>query len=119
MTSCEPTRSSAYSEDLRWRIVWQTEALGLNNEKVADNLGVDKSTVSRIRQRFLTTGSLAKNRYPKERAYRKLSSPAQLLVLHLVIQKPGIYLHEVQKELINTLQLEVDISTICRYLKES
>ena len=23
MTSCEPTRCSAYSEDLHWRIVWQ------------------------------------------------------------------------------------------------
>ena len=27
MTSCEPHRSSAYGEDLRWRMVWQTEAL--------------------------------------------------------------------------------------------
>ena len=27
MTSCEPTHCSAYSEDLRCRIVWQTEAL--------------------------------------------------------------------------------------------
>ena len=25
MTSCEPTRCSAYREDLRWRIVWQTD----------------------------------------------------------------------------------------------
>ena len=99
--------------------MWQTEVLGLNNEQVAHNLGVDKSTVSRIRQRFLTTGNLKKNTYPKERAYRKLTSPAQLLVLHLVIQKPGIYFHEVQKDVMDTLQLEVDISTICRFLKES
>ena len=37
MTSCELARSSAYNEDLRWRIVWQTEAPGMKNEQVAQN----------------------------------------------------------------------------------
>ena len=87
MTSREPARSSAYSE------VWQTEVLGMKNEQIAQNFGVDKSTVSRTGQRFWN-----KDTYPKKRAYRKLTSPAQLLVLHLVIEKQGIYLHEVQKK---------------------
>ena len=34
MTSCEPARCSAYSSDFRWRMVWQTEALGLSSEQV-------------------------------------------------------------------------------------
>ena len=38
MTSCEPTRCSAYSEDLRWRIVWQTEALRYTSDQVAKEL---------------------------------------------------------------------------------
>ena len=38
MTSCEPTRGSAYSEDLRWRIVWQTEALRYTSDQVAKEL---------------------------------------------------------------------------------
>jgi DNA invertase Pin-like site-specific DNA recombinase len=50
MASCEPSHSSAYSEDLQWRIVWQTEALSMTYDKVAQNLGIDKSTVSRIGQ---------------------------------------------------------------------
>ena len=50
MTSCEPgrTRAYAYSEDLRWRIVWQREALGKKCKDVASNLGVDTVTVSRV-----------------------------------------------------------------------
>ena len=35
MTSCEPTRSSAYGEDLCWRIVWQTLAMQIPTKQVA------------------------------------------------------------------------------------
>ena len=119
MTSCEPARCSAYSNDLRWRMVWQTEALGLSNEQAAKNLGVDKSTVSRIRHKFLTSGSIEKKAYPKDKAYRKLTSVAQLLVLHLVLQKPGVLLSEIQNELASVLMVDVDASTICRFLHAS
>ena len=37
-TSCEPLRSIAYSDDLRWKVVWQGEALTLSCEEVARNL---------------------------------------------------------------------------------
>ena len=44
ITSCEPGRTRAYGEDLRWRIVWQREALGKKCKDVASNLGVDPAT---------------------------------------------------------------------------
>ena len=116
MTSCEPHRSSAYSEDLRWRMVWQCEALGYTHAGVAENLGVDRTTVSRTLQLFYTTGCVSKKSYPKEKAFRKLTTPAQLLILNVVVTKPGIYLQEIQEELLNVLELRVDVSTICRFL---
>jgi len=88
MASCEPLRCSAYSEDLRWRMVWQRQALGYT---VAKNLGVDKSTLYRTLQLFESSGSVEKGKYPKENAFRKLTTPAQLLILNLVVEKPGIY----------------------------
>ena len=91
----------------------------MTNDRVAQNLGIDKSTVSRIRQRFLTTGTLKKNTYPKDKAYRKLTPTAQMLILHIVVEKPGILLHEIQNQLLEVLLLEVDISTICRFLHKS
>ena len=99
MSSCEPSRCSAYSEDLRWRIIWQVEGLKLTYTQVAKNLGVDKSTVSRIQQRFMITGSLSRKSYPKDQAFRKITMPVQLLILHLVVDKPGILLHEIKEEL--------------------
>ena len=118
-TSCEPGRSTAYSEDMRWRMVWQRMALGCTYEKIAQNLCVDKSTVYRTLELFHTTGSVSKRPYPKDKAFRKLTTPAQLFILQLVLGNPGIYLHEIQTELENTLLLEVSLSTIFRSLQES
>lgn len=118
-TSCEPWRSSAYSVDLRWRMLWQRKALGLTYSTIASNLGVDKSTILRTVHLFDRTGSLKKRTYPKERASRKLTTFAQQFVLNLVLQKPGIYLHEIQEELEHSLLLEVSVSTLCTFLHAS
>ena len=53
--SYEPRRTNAYSEVLRWRMVWQREALAC---QIASNLGVDISTVQRTVQLFLNSGSV-------------------------------------------------------------
>ena len=96
MASCEPRRSSAYSEDL-----------GCSYSTIAQNLNVDKSTVCRTIQLFYSTGTVSKRDYLKDSAPRKLSNPAQLFILHLVIKQPGIYLHEMQRELSDFLGIEV------------
>ena len=117
MTSCEPKRSSAYDEDLRWRMVWQKEAMGYNYEQVARNLCVDKATVCRTVALFHATGRMSKRSYPKEKAIRKLTVPAQLLILQIVLENPGIFLHQIQEKLKQFLLLEVSNVTIHRCLK--
>ncbi len=119
MTSIEKHRTSAYSDDLRWRIIWQKEALGYSCQQIANNLHIDKSTVSRITTRFCTSGTVSKSKYPKCRAYRKITLPVQLLIFELVITKPGIYLEELQDEIENILMLNIAKSTICRFLHSS
>ena len=114
-TSYEPKRSSAYSEDLRWRMVWQREALGHTYEQISKNLGVQ----SRELLLFNATESVQKRPYPKERASRKLTPIAQLFILNLVLEKPGIYLHEVQRELETSLLLDISLSTLCTFLHKS
>ena len=96
--------------------MWQFEALGYTHKKIAKHLSVDRSTVSRILKQFHATGTVMKKKYPKDRALRKLSDPAQLLILNLVINKPGIYLREIQRELLHVLLLEIEVSTICKFL---
>ena len=68
-------------EDLCWHIVWQKERLGYSNEMITANLNIDKSTVCRIMQIFANTGAVAKLPYPKDRAARKFTDPAKLLIV--------------------------------------
>ena len=105
MTSCEPHRSSAYSDDIRWRIVWQRHALGRTHQSIATNVNVDVSTVGRIHDIFSATGTVSKKIYPAEKAYRKISEPVQLFILHLLLEKPGIYLREITADIKCTLGL--------------
>ena len=119
MASCESKRSSAYGEDLRWRIVWQKEALRYSDAVIAQNLNIDKSTVYRVLQLFFNTGTVSKHQYPKDKSTRKLTDPAQLLVLHLAMEKPGIKLQEIQEELLNLLLVDIHVSNICRFLHQS
>lgn len=93
VSSCEPCRCSAYSEDLRWRIVYQCLGLDLSYRKVASNLGVDPSTLSRVVKRFQLTGSVTKEIYNSSTLPRKLTDIVQFLILQLVIERPGIFLH--------------------------
>lgn len=51
-------------------------APGCTNYQIAKNLGVDRSTVARTVELFLTTGSVSKKAYPEERAFSKLTDPA-------------------------------------------
>ncbi len=47
MASCEPKPTSAYSEDLHWRVVYQRYGLELSYREIPKNLNVDHSTVCR------------------------------------------------------------------------
>ena len=61
--SCEPRRCSAYSDDLRWHMVYQCEALNLTYDTVAANLNVDPSTMCRTIQLSSRTGHVTKKQY--------------------------------------------------------
>ena len=100
-------------------MVWQREALGFTYDCIAEDLCVDKSTIKRTEDRFKQSGNVSKKSYPKEKAARKLTLPAQLLILQLVMDNPAIYLHEIQKELKHLLLIDVDVSNICRFLHKS
>lgn len=116
--SINPRKSSAYSEDLRWRIVWQREALGLTLDQVAGNLGVDPSTVSRIARNFEVSGSVQKKTYPKNaRPNKKLTKPVQLVIFHTLVKKPQMYLQELQQEICIQTGVYISVSSLCTFLK--
>ena len=95
--SCEDKRSKAYSSDLRWRMIYQVEVLGMSYRKVAASLLVDPSTVHRTVGPgvFKATGDVQPKAYPPNGGTAKLTVIDKMMILELVIQKPGIYLREI------------------------
>ena len=112
-------RTTAYSDDLRWRMVWQRKVQGLTLNRVAANLSVDTSTVHRINKQFDASGTVSKKQYSSPNTPVKLSEPVKLTVLHLVLNKPGIYLWEIQREISVIFHLEISPSALCQFLKKS
>ena len=114
--SCEPKQGRAYSDELRWRMVWQREVLGYKYHTVAENLNVDVSTVWRVVKLFKEFGSVDKKHYSRSELFQKLTPPLELHVLHSVLINPGIYLREIQEDLYETTDVDVSPSAICRFL---
>ena len=119
MASCEETRTKAYAADLRWRMVYQARVQEKTYREIAANLNVDQSTVCRTVALFDETGGVSLKEYPSNLGTAKLTEIDKLLILELVLEKPGIYLREIQQELVHETGTVVDLSTVCRFLHTS
>ena len=53
--------------------------------------------------RFREGGTVQKKKHLSLRAYNKLITPLELTIVHYVLQCPGIYLHEIATELLETI----------------
>ena len=60
-----------------------------------------------------------KQSYPIEKLFRKFTAPAKYFVLHVVLERPGIYLREIRRKLLLKLGVDVVESTICTFLEKS
>ena len=106
-------RISAYSCDIRWRMVYQhLGTIGLSCRAVANNLNVDPSTVSRIARRFEATGDVEPT--PKKGVRTKLCKYDEFVIVDSLLERPSMYLHEVQQKVWETTGTPLDESTICR-----
>ncbi len=113
-TSCESKRSSAYSEDLRWCMVYQSIGLRLSYDDIAKNLCVDVSTAKRTIKLYNQTGSVSKKAYDKSSLPRKLTNTVKYYSTQLILH-PGIYLRKIKAELHEILAIELSESAICGF----
>ena len=107
----------SYSNDLRWRIVWLHVFLQIAADEVARVMHVCKRTVCRYAERFRLTGEVwmsMKSHGPPG----MLCEFKKLLLIQLILIRPGIYLRELQQELSDCTGNLVDISNICHEVRK-
>lgn len=106
----------AYSDDLRWRAVWLYLYLEIEAEDIAKLLYMSERSVYRYVRKFSSTGTVRKE-FHTNGPSRILSEQHEMIVVDLVLASPGIFLKEIQHQLLVTTGCNVHLSTICRSLK--
>ena len=94
-------------------------SLSYTFQEIGLNLNVDASTVYRTVALFQQTGSVTKRIYSKDRLQRKITPTVELIILNIVISKPGLLLYEIKNELQQDYGVELCESTICQFLHKS
>ena len=81
------------------------------HSEISRLLNVSTRTVSRYVQLFDTTGDVQ----PKARRYgpqRLLSEYEQLILLRIIVENPGIYLHEIKLKCLDLCGVDISESTL-------
>ena len=76
--SAEPGHKSAYSPDLRWRVVWQCIAMELSFRKIALSLNISCSTAQTTFKLFEQTGEVSSRGQPSRKETRCLSDADEI-----------------------------------------
>ena len=105
-----------FSIDLRWRAVWLYIAQRCSTTDIFQLLQISDHSVRRYVQRFYLTGDVSPS-IRRNGPGHLFEEFEQLLLLRLIIQNPGIYLHEIQNKIFHHTGVLVSSSTICRTLK--
>ena len=87
-----------YSLYLQWRMIWIALPWHASPQDMGQQLGVSEQTVKQYLKMFEETGDV-KPRSRRSGPLRLFSKYEQLTLPRLILQNPGIYLHEIQQQL--------------------
>lgn len=116
MTSVEPSRTTGYSPDIGWRVVWQRIGQESHYKDIAKRLQIGVGTAHKIFKRFECTGDVRPLRRGVRPDKRKLDGHHELYIIALVAENPGISLHEICLKIEEATYVSVSGPTVCRVL---
>ena len=116
MTSAEPGRKFAYSDNIRWHIVWQKIGTELPYRTIASNLNVSLGTVHNIYQRYVDTGTVTPKQQPCRQELRSLNQQDELFIIGIILDNPSVYLGEVCRAIEDVCSKNVSPATVFRVI---
>lgn len=120
MTSCEPSRTRKYSEDIGWRVVWLRIVKGLSFRKISKQLFIGYGTARRLWLTFKTTGDVSRRAQAlsSSRSHlRILDEYHEYFIICLILRSPTTHLYEIQRQIEEVSNTTVSVPTICRLLR--
>lgn len=107
---------AAFSEDLRWRVIWHKFLLMRSEEEIACQFFLSPRTVKRICYKFVMTGSVKAEKAGRPVGTTALHLHEEYILMEAILKKPVTRLHELASSLQEETGSEFDISTLCRAL---
>ena len=118
MTSAEPKRTLAYSQNIALRVVWMTLGMDLTFSSIADRLQIGHGSAYRLYQCYVHTGNFTTCKRSNRPQCRKLDGHYQLLILGLLMENPGMYSAENCSKIQEVTGITVSGATVCRLLQK-
>lgn len=118
--SAEPGRKAPYSEDIRWRVVWQKIGMECTFRQISRNLSISIGTAYNHFQLFKDTGDVhALSCRTRRSTSRVVTNHEELIIVGLLLDDPSLYLREVNQKLKQSTGIDVSSSTICRIIHKN
>lgn len=114
--SAEPLRTKSYSDDLRWRVVWQKISMDLPFRTIAKNLNISVGTAFNVFSIFKSTGEVSAKVPRKREEIRKLDEHHEGYIIGLIINSPTLHLSEIVDRVYTATGIVTSVPTICKLL---
>ena len=88
----------------------------MSYREIGKNLNVDPSTVYRTVQLFEETGTVCSIQGYHEHTTKKVSPEDELTIIEGVLDRPSMYLHELQHAVLLSSGTTISTPTICNFL---
>ena len=96
--------------------MWLYTAHRLRAREIASELCVSQKTVRRYLSMFSQCGEV-KAKSQQHRPLKLLGDFEEIMILRMITDFPGIYLHEMQEKLFTRFGMSISVATLCRTLK--
>ncbi len=105
-----------YSDDLRWKMIYQRLFYGRSYEEIALQLFVSSRTVYRTVSTFMNTGDVKPCRLGRPSGSITLFPHEEYIIMDCILQTPEIQLNEIANHIVKTTGSAFGPRTLCRAL---
>ncbi len=103
-----------YSDDLRWRMIYQRLFYERSYEEIASQLFVCPKTVYRTIRKFLNTSDVKSSPLGRPTGSVTLFPHEEYIIMDCILRTPQIQLHEIANHIFNVTGSAFGPETLCR-----